>query len=203
MSASFAVRRSALVLHTLPFPDRQAVLQHLSAGQRDMLAPLLQELRELGMPADQGLLEQTLAAMPDGMVRHGPDSGAAADARSQPCLHEALLAGLTPEQAAVLLQAQPMELAARLLVSRSWDWAPEALGLLEPSRRRRIEAMSHAGRELAPKLSQAVLRYMAGQAAALPVREVAQEDQMDRGSIRRFVQRISGMTIRRRPAGKP
>lgn len=200
MSASFAVRRSALVLHTLPLGDRQAVLQQLNAEQRDRLTPLLHELHELGMPADQGLLEQTLAAMPERMGRRASDAG---DVCPQPCLHEALLAGLAPEQAAVLLQNQPMELAARLLASRSWNWAPEALGLLEPSKRRRIEAMNYAGRELAPKLSQAVMRYMAGQAAVLPVKAVTQEARMDRGIIRRFVQRIFGIAIRRRAVGKP
>ncbi|QDH60163.1 hypothetical protein [Pandoraea pnomenusa] len=69
---SEALRQAALTLHAMHPDDRQWTLQSLDDRQRDALAPLLDELRELGIPSDPTLLGSLSGA---GDARPEPPAG--------------------------------------------------------------------------------------------------------------------------------
>lgn len=94
-SVGALARKAALLLHALAPADRQQMLLALAEPERAQLQGLLDELRSLGIPADQDLLQPLLA----------PEPAIAA-----------------PEAAALaqLLQHEPPALVARLLAMDGW-----------------------------------------------------------------------------------
>lgn len=91
-----SVQRAALTLHALGEHDRQWMLRSLSAAQRRLLQPLLQELDALGIPRDAGLLEPVGAG--------AREQGAA----SSPL---ASLADADPNVLAAIVSAEPARIA--------------------------------------------------------------------------------------------
>jgi hypothetical protein len=108
-----ALRQAALSLHALCKEDRDWILAYLPAEQASALRPLLIELRELGIPADAGLVGPLLAA---------PASQDASE-----------LAGDAPDAGsfsalARMLESEPAEVAAALLTDETWPWRSQLLG---------------------------------------------------------------------------
>lgn len=139
-------RRAALALHALVEADRQWVLQAMPAHHRDQLVPLLDELRELGIPPDPMAVEESLrlAASPEQGLHHASDRDP-----------------LSPPQARHLarwLADEPAAVAARLL--RACPAWRDRLLEAHP-RRQRTEMMT-----LAAQLPQAAAldRFVAGAA---------------------------------------
>ncbi|MGE4240218.1 hypothetical protein [Ramlibacter sp.] len=127
--ASQPLRHAALALHALQPVDREWLLGQLPPGRRAELAPLLDELRALGIPADRTLL--------DSVVHGGPlasraATGGVSDARAS-------LRAADPELIVALLQREPAMLIARLLQLERWPWHSQLLALLEAPRRRTVE----------------------------------------------------------------
>jgi hypothetical protein len=58
-----ARRRAALTLHALSADDRTWMLERLDPGEREGLAALLDDLRNLGLPADTDLIRAAVADM--------------------------------------------------------------------------------------------------------------------------------------------
>jgi hypothetical protein len=103
-----ATRKAALVLHALDAGDRRWMLQRLPPPQRDLVLPLLDELAQLGLPAERVLVEEVLGgirALHASPVEDGPS-----------------LAGASAEDVAVLLEGEPEALVGKLLSLRTWPW---------------------------------------------------------------------------------
>ena len=127
-----ALRRAALTLHALDPQDRAWLLERLPAARRLQLAPLLADLAELGIPADERLVREALAA-----VRPSTASpGAAGDAWET-------LARQSAGTMAQLLKQEPEGLVARLVALRAWPWAEALLQSLDGGARRRVEQAAH------------------------------------------------------------
>lgn len=118
-------RRAALALHALCDTDRAWMLASMPAAHRRLLEPLLEELRNLGLPRDGALVEGLAAAVAE-------TSGHACAAPASP---------LTPAQAvhlAAWLEAEPAQVAARLLVACP-GWRTALLGAFAPTTRIVVE----------------------------------------------------------------
>lgn len=146
-SVDMGVRRAALLLHTLAPGDRAALLAQLDAAERSTLDELLGELDVLGIPRDRGLLEQTIAALP----AIDPPPATAPGLAAQ-------LQAASVQDIARLLADEPAELVARLLICMQWRWSAELLAVLEPYKRRQVQALLHEVKQPSACLSEALLR---------------------------------------------
>lgn len=122
------VRRAALVLHSLHDADRAWVLEALPASQRSIIQPLLDELRQLGIPRDSELsnILPTPSVSPPGVGRAS-------------ALEELSSEGV--RSLAQVLREEPLQVTACLLGARAWAWQEELLGQLDPSSSARVRAM--------------------------------------------------------------
>jgi hypothetical protein len=127
-------RRAALALHGLPPADRAWMLEQLAPAQRQPLARLLDELRELGIPAEP--IEIALPLDAASRLRRAP-------ARAV----RRLLAG------------EPDGVVAAVLAIEPWPWSGAVLARLPRVRRRAIAARLQRRRDAspAPRLDQALL----------------------------------------------
>lgn len=119
-----AARHAALLLHAMGPSDRQWLLDALAPERRRRVEPLLQDLRELGLPGDEELLRPVLAAA-------APREASAV----------ARLESLGAAEAAMLGRAlllEPRPLAARLLAMRDWPWKQAVLASWSPQERGRL-----------------------------------------------------------------
>ncbi len=124
---SDTARRAALLLHAMPAQDRSWALEQLPASQQTVLADLLKELQELGIPQDRGLIDQAVASMAT------PQASAPATlSRLDPAGVQAL---------GLLLSREPALLVARLLACGPWAWEDELLAKLAPTQRRQVEKL--------------------------------------------------------------
>jgi len=149
-------RRAALLLHALAPVDQDAVLAGLSEDARARMRMLLDELRELGIPPDAGLLASLDAP----------------SAQAAPASARERLQDLRSGQVAALahaLGAEPPQFSARLLAAHPWPWS-DALRAHWPAEYR--AAVGRAARQ--PRLAavehavlEAALRWV--DAAALPL----------------------------------
>ena len=109
-----SARHAALALHALSDADRQWMLERLPQAGRELLDPLLAELRELGIPRDAG------AASPAGM----PARIAPAVVAPEPSLSDAdWLAQLPAATIVAGLAGETPQVVAALLACRAWPWA--------------------------------------------------------------------------------
>lgn len=152
MTADFAQRRSALLLHSLQSPDRDWMLSQMVPDQRGTLQKLLLELGELGIPRDQSLLEQTLAGLASLAV------ATAVASKDDPIF---LLENASVAAIANVLKDEAPQVVARLLACRKWPWSSALLMELGPLKRRQIESLVHAVAQPAPHLSDALVTVVA------------------------------------------
>jgi hypothetical protein len=120
-------RRAALTLHALAAPDRDWLLQQLPAPDRAALRGLLTELRELGIPADAGVIRSALAeAAPDlGSALPNASALALVLSREAESLRGALLSLLPAGQTDAVLAQWPSELEARPVAVAKPGWTPK------------------------------------------------------------------------------
>lgn len=151
-------RRAALALHAMHPDDRRSLLQALPPHHRRQLQPLLDELAELGIPADGSLLTAEGAA-PTGIV----EAVAAAPVAS-PVATDRLLASPNLRELADLLRGEPPGVVQVLLGSRPWSWAAPLANLLprECFDTRAVRAT------VAPALTASVCQTVADQLARRP-----------------------------------
>lgn len=124
-----ALRRSALLLHSMTDVDRGWMLSRLEAPQRDALQRLLDELSTLGFPADPALLGDALR---DDSV----DADGFAPSNRFPALER-----LSSGQAAKLLGGEPDRLVALLLRAGPWPWQADFLRQAGPAREARLRGL--------------------------------------------------------------
>jgi hypothetical protein len=121
-------RRAALLLHSVPAEDRDWLLSQLEPVQRQVVQQLLDELAELGIPAEPQLLDEVVGRI--GPVAVDPQASEIAR------LQQADLAAL-----ADWLGREPAGLVARVLRLHDWHWAPGLLQQMGELRRREVQAM--------------------------------------------------------------
>jgi hypothetical protein len=124
---SDASRHAALLLHAMPAQDRSWALAQLPESQQALLAGLLKELQELGIPRDHKLIDQAVASM---------TTPQAPTATSLLRLDPAGVHALSE-----LLGKEPALLVARLLACGPWTWEDELLTKLAPAQRRQVEKL--------------------------------------------------------------
>jgi hypothetical protein len=150
---SAAQRRAALTMHALQPRDQRWVLQRLPAQQRAVVAGLLGELRELGIPSDRGLLQSVL------------ETSAAAPAPAVPAEPgPAALAG--GPLSTGLLRDEPAFVWAACLLDRAPDEQRRLLAALAPSQAAAVRALMAGRLAHAPQLRHAVRQALARHAGA-------------------------------------
>ena len=140
-------RQAALLLHALGSADREWVLNSLPALQRDELRGLLQELQDLGIPADRHFLDQlALQAVAANSTRDGNHAAQKGEASlgGMGCSFDNFvnsMESLQPrqiEKLADLLGREPAGLVARLLNMKDWSWHEALLSRLDLNQRSQI-----------------------------------------------------------------
>jgi hypothetical protein len=157
-AGSAAQRSAALLLHGMNEADRAWAWERLDDLQREALAPLLQELSDLGVPRDAGLLRDVVASAP---VAATPD----ATARQR-------VAGADPARLANVLALEPAGLVRRLLALGPWPWQDAVLTTLRARRGEIFEPDCAAGPP-APALDEALLDRLAERVGVTALEERA------------------------------
>lgn len=155
-AAAADLRRAALFVHSMPAEDRRWLLDQLRGSERSRLAPLLEELHSLGIPADARLVTEALEApiVP-------PDSPVQSRTTSTP------LDDLPHTLIVQALSTEPDGLIIAVLRCGPWPWQAELFAALTPARRRTLEAMLRAAPDepaRAPALGVALLHGLRSRA---------------------------------------
>lgn len=124
-------RKSALLLHAMPAASRLWLLDQLPPAEAATLRSLLDELCELGIPADQDLLHDVLS---DATAR---DVTAPADAEAQ----SALIDNAGPGSLWLALRDEPAGLIARFLALSEWRWEHGFLDQLGAAKRYQVQTL--------------------------------------------------------------
>ena len=125
-----ALRKAALTLAGLGERDRAWLLGRLHAPEREQVAGLLTELRDMRVQVDAELVRRL--ALEPAPVERG-------------------LAGADATAALRALRDEPDWLVALVLRARAWPWSEEFLRRAGAERRQRIRSAMHAAAELRPK----------------------------------------------------
>jgi len=132
-------QHSALLLHGLEESDRHWILAQLAEDDRRILGEHLAELKDLGIPADAGLVQEAITA-------HG------SLAPSGDPLHAA-----TAAQMQVLLSDEPQWLVRQVLALEDWPWRRDFLALLPHHERTRHNQPG----ALSPKVAESLRQQLA------------------------------------------
>lgn len=168
MAASEArLRRAALALHALDAADQARVLAMLEPAQRELLAPVLQELRELGIPAQVPEAEPQAPAGPE------PVSAEQQLALLPAAAVAPVLGGLTPSTAGALLRIA------------DWRWAEPALAALPAPQRQAARAQQVLMPTPGPRMAQALCAAVLEAAGRIPLRPDGDKQPAKGGWLRR------------------
>lgn len=188
------LRHAALLLHSLAQGDRQWMLAQLASSERADVASLLDELADLGLPADGTLLDEILKASETMSIQAGEpqtDEGAL----------ESRVKRLPLGSIVWALRDEPDELIAMVLRLSVWPWQGEFLAQLSAVRRRDVMDLLRGDQAVAaPKkaLADALLVALCARANG-QVEVFSRASQSPFGTrmpwqraIRRFVSRMRG-----------
>jgi hypothetical protein len=142
-------RRAALLLHGLAGPDREWVLGGLRPAQAEHLRALLQDLVQLGLPADEDFVRQALA----------PAAAAAAAPPEPASLAAEALAAADAQQVREVLAPEPDPLVVAVLAAGRWPWASAFYAGLAPARAQRLRDLGQVG-SVPPGLRQAAVQAL-------------------------------------------
>ncbi|MGC7406526.1 hypothetical protein ACPWR0_23275 [Pandoraea pneumonica] len=139
---SEALRHAALTLHAMHPDDRQWALHALDGQQRDALMPLLDELRELGIPQDPTLLSSL--SEPD-TVRPVPPAGQdGIDLDAMPA-----------DVVTAVLRSEPVRYVELLLGLHPWAWRNAW-----PVAKTAARSVERAGEQaISPQLGESMVRH--------------------------------------------
>lgn len=120
------LRRAALTLHALTAEDRDWLLRQLPPAHGQALEPLLEELKVLGIPQDQSLVQ---AALRSRRTMAEPDLAQAqalyqALSHEDPVLQGQLLSLLAAEQRSAVLACWPAEVLRPTPLAMPSSWSP-------------------------------------------------------------------------------
>jgi hypothetical protein len=167
--AEAKARRAALAVHALPAQDQARVLAQLDAVQRERIAPLLAELKALGIPPSM------LAASIAGET--APPEVSAPGAR---------LALLDPAASAKALAGSETVVAAALLRSAPPSWRNAVMQAMPSSQREALAARLTAGGTMPPKAVHALYTALES-ALRAPVALATRDDRTPRTAVRRWL----------------
>lgn len=159
-------RRAALMLHSISPADRSWILAQLRMDQREAINGLLEELNQLGIPREVGLIEPAAGGLQVSkavtlQVEQTVTQDSAADGLKMKARYSRL-ANADPHILAPLLLSEPARLVALLLRIHNWSWHQDLLEQVGIVKRRQIESavaeMAHQRTSaVAPKLADALL----------------------------------------------
>jgi len=133
-------RKAALLLSSLREEDRAWLLARVDDSQRTRLAPLLSEVRGLGVSVDPRTLRELAQSDGDAQEPEADDSASAS---------------ITSASASAVLEAlggEPDWLIAIVLRARPWPWREALLNLLGTERRSSIQKALPSGVEVQPRV---------------------------------------------------
>jgi hypothetical protein len=117
--------------------DRAWILERLPSLHAELLQGMIEELRELGIPADASLLRDASAAQP-------PPPPPLVEAPRDPVL---AIAEADLETLVLILKEEPPGLVARLLDLHPWPWEEALLARMHPDKLAQVQALRNpAGR---------------------------------------------------------
>lgn len=117
-------RRAALTLHALAVPDREWLLAQLPTAHRTALRGLLDELHELGIPADAAVIRAALAEATPAVPLPHAKGLAQVLARETESFRGVLLSLLPASQKDVVLSHWPLALEATPAPVDKPSWTP-------------------------------------------------------------------------------
>lgn len=129
-----ALRRAALTLHSLHPSDRGWMLAQLAPTARQQMRALLDELTQLGIPADPTLLAPALQATP---AKESPAAQPAA-APGLPADQIQRIETVEPRRLFVVLSKESPALVAELMAMYPWAWRPAVLALFPQAQQRAL-----------------------------------------------------------------
>jgi hypothetical protein len=104
-------RHAALLLHGMATEDRVWLLSQLDAPQRASLMPLLEELAQLAIPPDAGLVTEAVqTTLAEGAFDASFDSLAAQ------------VTALPVQKVVEILRREPHAIVSRIVSMRAWPW---------------------------------------------------------------------------------
>lgn len=128
-------RKAALLLHSMPSCDQEWLLKQLPVHQAEILLPLLNDLRELGIPADPELLCEVALTPPVNPLPKATHN------QARELSVEAQIAALEAADCQLLcriLHDEPAGLIARVLELNAWPWTGDLLQRLSPVKRAQV-----------------------------------------------------------------
>lgn len=138
------LKRSALTLHALAQSDKDWLLARLPATHREALHRMLDELAQLGVPADPSLVQEILATHQGVTQSAGRPTPIHGDAGTRPDVFiQDALATLSTSQVTRLaneLSQEPPVLIAACLQLQSWPWSQVFKQALSARVRQAVEA---------------------------------------------------------------
>ena len=129
-----ALRKAALLLHSLPIHARDRIVAKLDRAQASLLEPLLDELRSLGIPPALGEQLQGLAG-----------SRTASGAATKSTTVRERVMQLSAADVATCLKSCAAVTAAQLLRADDWPWRQAALDQMTELRRAEVSRHMRAG----------------------------------------------------------
>lgn len=146
-----SMRRAALLLHGMAGSDRRWIWARLGGPERQALAPLLHELRQMNVRQEECDLDIDHA-----MARTPPPTPAQGTTE----LHEVLKTA-SEERVAAILLAEPVGLVHRLLALGPWPWRDAVLRQLRADRPGELEPNASQPFPHAPALDEALVSRLA------------------------------------------
>jgi flagellar motor switch protein FliG len=132
------MRRSAILLHSLNDKDRNWLLKNMPINQREMLTELLEELREIGIPRDEKLIQ-------DFFQECAPKTELIESITYvEITAEEAALKTISGADAFVMFKVlgkQPSIFIAKFLSIQPWDWKADFIELLDEQKMRTVFKM--------------------------------------------------------------
>lgn len=126
LDTSTGLRRAALALHALSVEDRKWLMQRLSPTQREALDALLVELKELGIPPDEGVVRAALSQPTTAPAISAEEARGLCLVleRESPALQSLMLASLRSDERADVLSHWQAQLQALPSAISAPDWTP-------------------------------------------------------------------------------
>ncbi|WP_005034705.1 hypothetical protein [Holophaga foetida] len=124
-------RKAALLLHSLGEEDRAWLLGQVDTTERHSLERMLQELQELGIPEDPGIIGEVIAQAPLPLAAPVRIASEAND-------WEAVLREADPAILERVLRDDPPGVTARLLLMVDWPWQERFMECLGALRRHQV-----------------------------------------------------------------
>jgi hypothetical protein len=168
-----AYKKAALHIHSLNDSDRRWLLGNLPDHQVERLQPMLEELRSLGIPRSQDLVQAA-----DDFGSPAPDADPEPEqAAKEPPEFVGRILPAAPERLHRALMDEAPAVTAAVLLACDWPWHHAVLDAFDAAQRQTIsEAMEQMKGKVTEKASHALVRVLAQKLRHLPENPGADDD---------------------------